>query len=187
MYKLLLVSDKEEIRSLYRHYAEWNTLGFEQPAIAENAQQGIDLLGHNRYDAISSLLSVSEGKKFFSYLSRRPEMLGMETARDEERLRKEISAARRALSTRDASRQNKQVDDYTKALQGEFFCDLLRGAAFDPREESTSACSRSRLRRSMPARPVATSSFRLPQGDYFLAEVWRYGRERLENAAQKHL
>lgn len=131
MYKLLLVSDKEEIRSLYRHYAEWNTLGFEQPAIAENAQQGIDLLGHNRYDAISSLLSVSEGKKFFSYLSRRPEMLGMETARDEERLRKEISAARRALSTRDASRQNKQVDDYTKALQGEFFCDLLRGAAFD--------------------------------------------------------
>ena len=38
MYKLLLVSDKEEIRSLYRHYAEWNTLGFEQPAIAENAQ-----------------------------------------------------------------------------------------------------------------------------------------------------
>lgn len=50
MYKLLLVSDKEEIRSLYRHYAEWNTLGFEQPAIAENAQQGIDLLGHNRYD-----------------------------------------------------------------------------------------------------------------------------------------
>lgn len=27
MYKLLLVSDKEEIRSLYRHYAEWNTLG----------------------------------------------------------------------------------------------------------------------------------------------------------------
>ena len=87
MYKLLLVSDKEEIRSLYRRYAEWNTLGFEQPAIAENAQQGIDLLSHNRYDAISSLLSVSEGKKFFAYLSRRPEMLGMETARDEERLR----------------------------------------------------------------------------------------------------
>ena len=131
MYKLLLVSDKEEIRSLYRRYAEWNTLGFEQPDVAENAQQGIDLLSHRRYDAISSLLSVSEGKKFFAYLSRRPEMLGMETARDEAHLRREISTARRALSTRDASRQSKQVDDYTKALQGEFFCDLLRGAAFD--------------------------------------------------------
>ena len=131
MYKLLLVSDKEEIRSLYRRYAEWNTLGFEQPDVAENAQQGIDLLSHRRYDAISSLLSVSEGKKFFAYLSRRPEMLGMETARDEEHLRREISTARRALSTRDVSRQSKQVDDYTKVLQGEFFCDLLRGAAFD--------------------------------------------------------
>ena len=94
MYKLLLVSDKEEIRSLYRRYAEWNTLGFEQPDVAENAQQGIDLLSHRRYDAISSLLSVSEGKKFFAYLSRRPEMLGMETARDEAHLRREISTAR---------------------------------------------------------------------------------------------
>ena len=175
MYKLLLVSDKEEIRSLYRHYAEWNTLGFEQPAIAENAQQGIDLLGHNRYDAISSLLSDC-GKA-----DRCPAMLGMETARDEERLRKEISAARRALSTRDASRQNKQVDDYTKALQGEFFCDLLRGAAFD-RAKIDERMQSLKIETLDARRPVATSSFRLPQGDYFLAEVWRYGRERLENA-----
>ena len=162
MYKLLLVSDKEEIRSLYRRYAEWNTLGFEQPDVAENAQQGIDLLSHRRYDAISSLLSVSEGKKFFAYLSRRPEMLGMETARD-------------------ASRQSKQVDDYTKALQGEFFCDLLRGAAFDCTKIDERMQSL-KLDALDAARPVVTSSFRLPQGDYFLSEVWRYGRDRLENA-----
>ena len=165
MYKLLLVSDKEEIRSLYRRYAEWNTLGFEQPDVAENAQQGIDLLSHRRYDAISSLLSVSEGKKFFAYLSRRPEMLGMETARDEEHLRREISTARRALSTRDASRQSKQVDDYTKVLQGEFFCDLLRGAAFDGTKIDERMQSL-KLDALDAARPVVTSSFRLPQGDY---------------------
>lgn len=182
MYKLLLVSDKEEIRSLYRHYAEWNTLGFEQPAIAENSSsRALTCLATIAMTAISSLLSVSEGKKFFSYLSRRPEMLGMETARDEERLRKEISAARRALSTRDASRQNKQVDDYTKALQGEFFCDLLRGAAFD-RAKIDERMQSLKIETLDARRPVATSSFRLPQGDYFLAEVWRYGRERLENA-----
>ena len=181
MYKLLLVSDKEEIRSLYRRYAEWNTLGFEQPDVAENAQQGIDLLSHRRYDAISSLLSVSEGKKFFAYLSRRPEMLGMETARDEAHLRREISTARRALSTRDASRQSKQVDDYTKVLQGEFFCDLLRGAAFDCTKIDERMQSL-KLDALDAARPVVTSSFRLPQGDYFLSEVWRYGRDRLENA-----
>ena len=162
MYKLLLVSDKEEIRSLYRRYAEWNTLGFEQPDVAENAQQGIDLLSHRRYDAISSLLSVSEGKKFFAYLSRRPEMLGMETARDEEHLRREISPARRALSTRDASRQSKLVDDYTKVLQGEFFCDLLRGAAaagnapsFAP---SSSRCGTSARRSDMTLPTVTLSS-----------------------------
>lgn len=181
MYKLLLVSDKEEIRTLYRGYSEWENLGFEQPTIAENAQKGIELLSRNRFDAISCLLSVNEGKKFFAYLSRRPEMLGMETARDEERLRKEISAARRTLSARDASRQSKLADDYTRALQGELLCDLLRGAAYDRAkiDERMQSLEATQLDAH---RPVATSSFRLPQGDYFLSEVWRYGRDRLENA-----
>ena len=89
MYKLLLVSDKEEIRMLYESFSEWENLGFERPAVAANAQQGIDKLKHDRFDAVSSLLSISEGKQFFAYLARRPEMLGMETARDEARLRRE--------------------------------------------------------------------------------------------------
>jgi hypothetical protein len=181
MYKLLLVSDKEEIRTLYRGYSEWENLGFEQPTIAENAQKGIELLSRNRFDAISCLLSVNEGKKFFAYLSRRPEMLGMETARDEERLRREISAARRTLSARDASRQSKLADDYTRALQGELLCDLLRGAAYD-RAKIDERMQSLKATQLDAHRPIATSSFRLPQGDYFLSEVWRYGRDRLENA-----
>ncbi len=181
MYKLLLVSDKEEVRALYEQFSEWENLGFERPAVASSAQEGISLLEGERFDAVSSLLSVSEGKQFFSYLSRRPEMMGMETARDEARLRREISSARRALSSRDAQRQTERVDDLTRVMQDEFFRDLLRGAAFDEahideRMRSLKMCAVS------AARPVAMSSFRLPQGDYFLAEVWRYGRDRLENA-----
>ena len=181
MYKLLLVSDREEIRALYEGFPEWEQLGFEHPVVAANAQEGISSLGKSRFDAVSSLLSVGEGKKFFAYLSRRPEMLGMETARDEARLRREISAARRTLSSRDAARQTKQVDDWTKAMQGEFLCDLLRGAPFD-RARIDERMRSLKFRQIDASRPVAMSSFRLPQGDYFLAEVWRYGRERLENA-----
>jgi len=181
MYKLLLVSDKEEIRSLYAGFSDWENLGFEKPAIAANAQSGIEQLGKNRFDAVSWLLSVNEGKQFFAYLSRRPEMLGMATVRDEQKLRREISTARRVLSSRDASRQTKQVDDYTRMMQEEFFCDLLRGAAFssDKIDERVRSLKMHTLE---PDNPVCMSSFRLPQGDYFLAEVWRYGRERLENA-----
>ena len=181
MYKLLLVSDKEEIRQLYAGFSEWENLGFERPAVASNAQEGIALLKSRRFDAVSSLLCVSEGKQFFAYLSRRPEMLGMETARDEARLRREISSARRTLSSKDAARQMKQVDNLTRAMQGEFFCDLLRGAPYnaghiDERMRSL------KMQITQADRPVAMASFRLPQGDYFLSEVWRYGRERLENA-----
>ena len=62
MYKLLLVSDKEDIRRLYAGFSEWEKLGFERPAVAANAQEGIALLRSRRFDAVSSLLSVSEGK-----------------------------------------------------------------------------------------------------------------------------
>ena len=181
MYRLLLVSDKEDVRSLYEHFAEWETLGFERPTVASDAQEGIDSLKQGRYDAVSWLLSVSEGKRFFAYLARQPEMLGMETARDEDRLRREIGSARRTLSSRDAARKTKQVDDLTRAMQWEFFCDLLRGTAYDS-EKIDERMRSLKMTHVVAARPVATSSFRLPQGDYFLAEVWRYGRERLENA-----
>ncbi|MBP3427223.1 MAG: hypothetical protein J6M47_03050 [Clostridia bacterium] len=181
MYRLLLVSDKEEIRELYNGFPDWETLGFERPVVAADAGEGIAQLDNSRFDAVSSLLSLSEGKRFFAYLARRPEMLGMETARDEARLRREIGSARRALSSRDAAHQTKQVDDLMRVMQTEFFCELLRGAAYD-RERIDERMRSLKLRQLDPARPVCMASFRLPQGDYFLAEVWRYGRERLENA-----
>ena len=59
--------------------------------------------------------------------------------------------------------------------------DLLRGAAFDCTKIDERMQSL-KLDALDAARPVVTSSFRLPQGDYFLSEVWRYGRDRLENA-----
>ena len=181
MYKFLLVCDKAEICSLYAGFPEWENLGFEKPVIAKDAQTGIEKLNKQRFDAVSWLVSVGEGKKFFAYLSRRPEMLGMETVRDEDKLRREISSARRMLSSRDAVRKTKQVDDYTRALQGEFFCDLLRGAAFS-KDKISERFHSLQMDATDPERPVCMSSFRLPQGDYFLAEVWRYGRDRLENA-----
>lgn len=181
MYKLLLVSDKEDVRALYAGYAEWENLGFERPVIAANAQEGIAQLQKRRFDAVSWLLSVSEGKQFFAFLSRRPEMLGMETARDENRLRREISNARRTLSSRDAGRQSKQVDDLTRAMQEGFFCDILRGAPYDAQKIDERMRSL-KLYELDASRPVTLASFRLPQGDYFLSEVWRYGRDRLENA-----
>ena len=181
MYRVLLGSDRADVRSLYERVAEWETLVFERPTVAADAQGGIDSLKGNRYDAVSWLLSVSEGKRFFSYLAKQPEMLGMETARDEERLRREIGSARRALSTRDAMRKTKQVDDLTRVLQWEFFSDLLRGTAYD-REKIDERIRSLKISAVDPQRPVAAASFRLPQGDYFLAEVWRYGRDRLENA-----
>ena len=77
MYKLLLVSDKQEIRDLYERFPEWENLGFQRPSVARNADEEIACLQNNRFDAVSSLLSVGDGKRFFAFLSKMPEMLGM--------------------------------------------------------------------------------------------------------------
>lgn len=181
MYKLLLVSDRDEVRALYQNFGEWESLGFERPFIAGNAAEGVAVLGRGRFDAVSTLLSIGEGKRFFAALKGKPEMLGIETARDEAKLRKELSAARRRLSSKEAARQTKQLDDVTRAMQFEFVNDLLRGTGFDKAKIDERIRSL-KIRTVDPSRPAVTASFRLPQGDYFLAEVWRYGRERLENA-----
>lgn len=51
MYRLLLVSDREEVRSLYERYSEWENLGFERPVIASDAEEGIEQLSKGRFDA----------------------------------------------------------------------------------------------------------------------------------------
>lgn len=182
MYRLLLVTDKEEIRTLYKGYPEWESQGFERPSIASNVQEGVEMLTDHRFDVVSWLLPLDEGKEFFTFLNgRQPELMGMETVRDESRLRKEIGTTRRALATRDASRSMKQVDDLTQMMQTEFFCRLLRGDEMGI-EKINERFRTLKIEDVQPDRPIATASFRLPQGDFFLAEVWKYGRQRLENA-----
>ena len=44
MYKMLLVSDKQEIRDLYERFPEWETLGFERPSVAKSAGEGLACL-----------------------------------------------------------------------------------------------------------------------------------------------
>ena len=60
MYRLLLVTDKGDVRDLYRSYADWNQQGFEQPTIASGAEEGMAALSAQRFDVVSCLLPVEE-------------------------------------------------------------------------------------------------------------------------------
>ena len=181
MYRLLLVTDKNDIRNLYEKYPEWENLGFERPVVVGSAQQGIDQMAHHRCDTVSWLFSVKEAKTFYNYIYKRTDVMGMSTQRDVQHLRREISNTRRALASRDALRQIRQGDEMATAFREEFFLDLLRGTPYDKAKID----GRSAINRDAgihPEWPVCMATFRLPDGDSFLAEVWKYGRDRLENA-----
>ena len=181
MYRLLLVTDKPDICTLYNEYPDWEAQGFEKPTVMKNAEAGIHQLTNGHFDVVSWLLPVSEGKQMASFITKKPDIMGIETMRDARLLRRELGNARRELATRDAQRQVSQPDDVMKVMSSRFFCDLLRGDGFTEKQVDEKLHTLG-LVYIYPVRPIAIASFRLPQGDFFLAEVWQYGRDLLENA-----
>ena len=105
MYRLLLVTDKPDICTLYNEYPDWEAQGFEKPTVMKNAEAGIHQLTNGHFDVVSWLLPVSEGKQMASFITKKPDIMGIETMRDARLLRRELGNARRELATRDAQRQ----------------------------------------------------------------------------------
>ena len=180
MFRLLLVTDKEEIRNLYREYPDWNHQGFEKPTIEGSVDAGIRALNSQKYDAVSWLLPIREGKKFCEQLSPFG-LYGMETVYDERRLRKDIGNARRELINRMREQQDSESDDVLVVLRESFLKDILKGNIRDIEE-----CKERRISLALDEiganLPIAVASFRIPEGDRFYQERWKYGRLRLENA-----
>ncbi|MBQ8093033.1 MAG: hypothetical protein IJ242_05595 [Clostridia bacterium] len=181
MYKLLLVTDKPDIQKLYNTYPDWEAQGFEKPTVMPSADSGIYQLTNKHFDVVSWLLPIKEGKQMSAYIVKKPEIMGIETVRDSKMLHRELGYARRELVSRDAQRQVAEPDDLTRVMWSRFFCDLLRGESYTANQIDEKLYTLG-ITGADPARPVSMASFRLPQGDFFLSEVWQYGRDRLENA-----
>ncbi len=180
MFRLLLVTDKEEIQSLYVRYPDWNQQGFEMPIVAGSADAGISALRKQKIDAVSWLLPVREGRRFYEQLLPY-DVYGIETAYDECRLRKGIGNARRELINRMREQQMAEPDDVLVALRESYLRDVLRGNVPDLK-----VCAERRNSLALDEiganNPIAVASFRIPEGDRFYTERWKYGRLRLEYA-----
>ena len=182
MYRLLLVTDKSDIQKLYSTYAGWTQQGFEKPRIAASAEEGISAFAGLRYDVVSCLLPVEEGKTFYSYIRDYSDTLGMETVRDAARLQRELAGIRRELIARDAGAKEAESLDMLRARQEEFFCGFLRGESYEEAELVRKIAGLQLEDRVDPSRPAVSVSFRVPEGERFLEDVWKYGRDRLEYA-----
>ena len=180
MYSLLLVTDKASIRDLYANYPDWEQQGFVPPVITESAEDGIAALCHGKFDAISWLLPVGEAGRL-NEKARLLDMYGMETAHSAERLKKSLGDARRELISQEIHLQKPEPDDVLNTMRDDFLRDLLRGAITD-REVFFEREAALHLEETGAAKPVAVTSFRIPEGDRFYEDRWKYGKKRLEFA-----
>lgn len=177
MYRLMLVTDQKNIRDLFSNFRDWNTLGFEQPIVLENVDEAKERLQNGEADAVSYLLPKEAGQALFSFLSHHEELVGVEPADNEERLRRELNMTRRILHERE---EEPAYDDVLPMLQSDFYSSILCGSSFS--QENLEQRVRALKLDICVDAPAAIVSLRMPQGEIFLDEIWRYGRARLENA-----
>lgn len=177
MYKLMLVTDQEDVREAFKSFPEWGKLGFEEPLLLSDVEEAKRRLNRQEADAVAYLLPKDAGQDFFTFLSTHQEIVGMEAAGDHARLRREIGITRRTLVERE---QEADLDDVLPMLQADFFHTILQGTHFEAADlDRRVEMLQLQIR---PQWPVCLLSMRMPQGERFLDEVWRYGSERLENA-----
>ena len=177
MYKLMLVTDQGDITEAFRSFPEWAHMGFDVPILLSDVEEAKRRLSRQEADAVAYLLPKDAGQDFFSFLSSHPEVVGMEAASDHARLRRELGVTRRILLERE---EQDGLDDVLPMLQSDFFQTVLQGAHFT-QDELDRRVDMLKLH-IRPDWPVCLISLRMPQGERFLDEVWRYGSERLENA-----
>ncbi len=177
MYQVLLVTDQPDVRETFESFPDWTELGFETPKIVLTAREAMLLVESGVADAVAYVLPKDEGQAFFSFLAQHPEVRGMEAASDPLRLRRALSSLRRALHERMAT---DTFTDVLPILQSEFFHSLLEGVHISS-EELHARAAALHIQLALDS-PVCLAQLQLPQGESYLDEVWRYGRNRLETA-----
>ena len=68
MYKLLLVSDREEILNAFDQIENWERHGFKKPHIRHDYEGMLDSLAKHHADGISIAVVPEEAKKIYPYL-----------------------------------------------------------------------------------------------------------------------
>ncbi|HHX20779.1 MAG TPA: hypothetical protein GX722_03210, partial [Clostridiales bacterium] len=98
MYKLLLVTDREEVRDVFLRITEWKNMHFHPITILSDVTQAIEYLETNPVDAVGYSVCFSDVAPLHQYLvERRPSLPIFQTHQHDETLRTELERVRSFL------------------------------------------------------------------------------------------
>ena len=184
MYKLLLVSDRDEVLNAFAQVQNWESLGFRPPHIRHDYEGAVDSLTKHHADGIAIAVSPSEERKIYQYLQiHYPTLSVFEGGKTPEEVIFYLQELKKLLNRLRADYDSNGVTESSRLMQcrHEFIRRVLHGEVKD----AETVYRRMRLLRSKMDvdSPCILYELRQPAMENDRLEGrWDYGTERLESA-----
>lgn len=187
MYKLLLVTDREEIQALFRDQIDWAALNCRTPIMTAVPREAIDLLNSRAIDAVGYSLPKKDAAELVKFLRYgRPSLPIFEVEGDLEKQKTVLAEVRGVLDRLHADFADECYDeDAMMTLQrDELVHRLLAGEVQD--FASLERELKLIRARANPALPCVLYEIDMPQGDVYLSEHQGHAQQRLESALRNN-
>ena len=183
MYKLLLVSDQEEVLNAFAGINNWELLGFKPPHIRHDFEGTKDSLAKHHADGISLAVNPEQEELILAYLQENfPNVSIFQAGRNEEEILRYLNELKVLLNRIHADFYNERSNtrDVLQMCRHEFFKKVINGQV----KNSDDLHRNMRLLRSrMDAdRPCLVIEIDQSAPCDKLEGRWHYGKERLEVA-----
>lgn len=183
MYKLLLVSDQEDVLNAFGQISNWELHGFKPPHIRHDYDGAVDSLAKHHADGICIAVDHDEEEKILAYLQvNYPDVSIFEAGRSEDEVLRYLSELKILLNRLHADFYNERFNtrDVLQICRHEFFRKLLNGKV----RTSEDLHRNMRLLRSRMDADRPCLLIEIAQSAPFdkLEGRWHYGKDRLEVA-----
>lgn len=183
MYKLLLVSDQEDVLNAFARIQNWELLGFKQPHIRHDFEGTKDSLAKHHADGICIAVSPEQEELILAYLQQNfPNVSIFEAGHNEEEVLRYLSELKILLNRIHADFYNERTNtrDTLQMCRHEFFRKVINGKV---RNSSDLHRNMRLLRSRMDAdRPCLLIELDQSAPHDRLEGRWHYGKEQLEVA-----
>ncbi|MEF9879106.1 MAG: hypothetical protein RSE58_05670 [Clostridia bacterium] len=182
MYRLLIVTQSQDVKNMFASMEGWETLGFKPPRIRSDMDEAVECMHKHHIDAIALDKSPAlEGLE--AYLTKECPNLPIFAieATPEEQLAtiKEVFSL---LTRLNADNSNDEYDDgYLLSQQRERWVKQAMSGLVATTDEMNKQLRLYRFRERSDV-PCVLARLCLSDGESFLSERWHYGSERLETA-----
>ena len=187
MYRLLLVTDREDIQSLFREQIDWPSLRYRAPLVAATPQEGIDLLNSKAIDAVGYLFQALDGMPLTKFLRYgRPSLPIFKVSADREEQLTILKHTAAVLDRLHADYADEYYDEEAMlTIQRD---DLIHTLLSGEMRDWDQLVRELKLVRSHinPASPCVLYEIDMPQGEVYLSEHQGHAQQRLESALRNN-